>query len=97
MIENTYHSLEVSEVEEETSQNRRIIVRDLEWRSDSVSVILIKVHFLNCILIHFNFRSYELFLGNILTSCIIKPRPIEEKGIALLMIPSLLQMKRLLH
>ena len=36
LMENSYHSPEESEEEEEASERNHIIIRDLRWRSDSV-------------------------------------------------------------
>jgi hypothetical protein len=43
-MENAYHSLEESEEDPDSSSNNRdnrIVIRDLKWRSSSVSLIVI--------------------------------------------------------
>ena len=40
-MENAYHSPEESEEDPDSSLNNRIVIRDLKWRSSSVSLIVI--------------------------------------------------------
>ena len=40
-MENAYHSPEESEEDLDSSSNNRIVIRDLKWRSSSVSLIVI--------------------------------------------------------
>ena len=40
-MENAYHSPEESEEDPDSSSNNRIVIRDLKWRSSSVSLIVI--------------------------------------------------------
>lgn len=41
IMENAYHSPEDSEVDEASSTGNQIVVRDLSWRSDSVSIFFL--------------------------------------------------------
>ena len=53
MVENICHSPKVSEAEivseQEEKGPNRIIIQDLKWKSNSVSIILIEAHFSNFI------------------------------------------------
>ena len=43
--DNRYHSPEVSETDDDDPENRKIVVRDLKWRSSTVSFISNNRHF----------------------------------------------------
>jgi hypothetical protein len=40
--DNRYHSPEVSETDEENSNKRKIVIRDVRWRSSTVSLLFFK-------------------------------------------------------
>jgi len=42
MTDNKYHSPEVSESDTENPNKRMVVIRDLEWRSSTVSFIYLK-------------------------------------------------------